>query len=87
VPGQWEGSPDPNEHDILTGSNADGTLADNCSDWTSDTGTVTVGHSDGLGPGGSDAENYRPWNSVHTSQCGNLEATGGAGRLYCFASD
>jgi hypothetical protein len=27
IPGQWEGSPQPVEHDILTGSNADGTLS------------------------------------------------------------
>ena len=28
INGQWPGSPGPNQHDILTGSNADGTLAD-----------------------------------------------------------
>ena len=48
-----DGSPAPVEHDILTGSNADGTLAAGltCSDWTSDSATVTaqVGHSDGMG--------------------------------------
>ena len=54
INGQWTGSPAPVEHDILTGSNADGTLAAGltCSDWTSDSATVTaqVGHSDGMGP-------------------------------------
>ena len=53
INGQWTGSPAPVEHDILTGSNADGTLAAGltCSDWTSDSATVTaqVGHSDGMG--------------------------------------
>jgi len=65
INGQWTGSPKPNEHDILTGSNADGTLAvgKTCLDWTStmmkpdagvpDGGEVfaaRVGHADGLGP-------------------------------------
>ncbi|HSF03064.1 MAG TPA: hypothetical protein VLA62_08635, partial [Solirubrobacterales bacterium] len=37
VPGQWAGSPTPNEHDILTGSTADGRLMQGmtCGDWTS----------------------------------------------------
>ena len=41
----------PNEHDILTGSNPDGTLfpGDTCSDWTSTTGTAYVGHFDRAG--------------------------------------
>ena len=36
INGQWTGSPTPNQHDILTGSNADGTLipGKTCSDWT-----------------------------------------------------
>jgi hypothetical protein len=54
INGQWSGSPTPNEHDILTGSNADGTVATGktCSDWTSSASTfvAVVGHSDGLGP-------------------------------------
>jgi hypothetical protein len=64
INGQWTGSPTPNEHDILTGSNADGTLAvgKTCLDWTSamqppDGGVpdggqpfvARVGHSDGFG--------------------------------------
>jgi hypothetical protein len=63
INGQWTGSPTPNEHDILTGSNADGTVATGktCSDWTSmmavpdggvDGGPVPVarvGHTDGFG--------------------------------------
>jgi hypothetical protein len=59
INGQWTGSPSPVQHDILTGSNADGTLAPGltCSDWTSAADTVAgqVGHSDGLGPGQSTA--------------------------------
>ena len=40
INGQWTGSPTPNQHDILTGSNADGTLipGKTCSDWTSSVG-------------------------------------------------
>jgi hypothetical protein len=86
VNGQWDQSPDPNQHDIMTGTTADG-LVDagaTCADWTSDTGSVRVGHSDGLGPGGSDEPQYVSWNSSHDGQCGDPEATGGAGKIYCF---
>lgn len=89
INGQWSGSPTPNQHDILTGSNRDGTLkvGATCSDWKSATGQSWVGHSDGLGPNGSNADNYRPWNSVHNGNCGDITAGGGAGRIYCFAAD
>lgn len=92
VPGQWEGSPDPNEHDILTGTNKDGTVAvgKTCEDWTSEDPALfaQVGHSDGLGPNMSDAEQYRSWNSVHESGgCHDTAPKGGAGRVYCFAID
>ncbi|MET0599514.1 MAG: hypothetical protein ABWZ57_16795, partial [Mesorhizobium sp.] len=42
INGQWTGSPAPVEHDILTGSNADGTVLPGmtCSDWTSDSASV-----------------------------------------------
>jgi len=85
------GTPAPgNQHDILTGSLADGTIAAGltCTDWTSNSDTLTgqprVGHSDI--PGNPD---FSPsWNSAHVagncSQAG-LVSTGGAGRLYCFA--
>ena len=81
----------PNTHDILTGSNPDGTLATDtlettCGNWTSNaaTGHAFVGHHDRQGGG------VRPtsWNSAHQSRgCGqaNLVATGGAGLFYCFA--
>jgi hypothetical protein len=90
VPGQWAGSPTPNEHDILTGSAADGTLMAGltCSDWTSSASTVTgqVGHSDGLGPGMSTDGALSSWNSSHANQnCSNTAPRGGAGRIYCFA--
>src|SRR5205814_2211977 len=42
INGQWTGSPSPVQHDILTGSNADGTVIPGatCSDWTSAATTV-----------------------------------------------
>jgi hypothetical protein len=92
INGQWTGSPSPVEHDILTGSNADGTLAAGrtCADWTSDSASINalVGHSDGLGPGQSTAGALSSWNSAHASQsCANTAPGGGAGRIYCFAVD
>ena len=81
----------PNQHDILTGSNPDGTLAEGktCGDWTSNGDGVTiVGHSDRTGLDESDAA--KSWNSSHpTKGCGQeaLVSTGGAGYLYCFATD
>jgi len=81
----------PNVHDILTGSQADGTAykdpADKtCKNWTSSAtdGSAQVGHHDRTG--GPNVS----WNSVHASRgCSqeNLIATGGAGLFYCFAID
>jgi hypothetical protein len=90
INGQWTGSPSPIEHDMLTGSNADGTLAAGltCSDWTSDSTAVAgqVGHSDGMGPNQSTAGALSSWNSAHANQnCANTAPRGGAGRFYCFA--
>jgi hypothetical protein len=90
INGQWTGSPAPVEHDILTGSNADGTLAAGltCADWTSAAADVTaqVGHSDGMGPNQSTAGALSSWNSAHANQnCANTAPRGGAGRFYCFA--
>ena len=92
INGQWTGSPGPNEHDILTGSNADGTVATGltCSDWTSDSASAIgqVGHSDGMGPNQSTAGALSSWNASHTNQnCANTAPRGGAGRFYCFASN
>jgi hypothetical protein len=82
----------PNRHDILTGSTTDGKAftdaADHtCSNWTSSTagsGSGQVGHHDRSGGGNNS------WNSSHPSRgCSqeNLVATGGAGFLYCFATN
>ena len=77
----------PNQHDILTGSNLDGTASANtCNNWTSSTeGSANVGHHDRQGGGA----NPTSWNFAHPSKgCSleNLRATGGDGRFYCFAA-
>jgi hypothetical protein len=92
INGQWPGSPRPIEHDILTGSNADGTLMRGmtCGDWTSDSvnAVAQVGHSDGLGPNADPSGALSSWNSSHANQnCANTAPRGGAGRFYCFARD
>lgn len=90
INGQWDGSPSPNQHDILTGTNADGTVATGktCGDWTSTEGVARIGHSDGLGPNGQTSDGRDSWNSAHdNSSCANLLPGGGAGRIYCFAID
>ena len=81
----------PNEHDILTGTQEDGTAyfpddADHtCNNWTSnDEGSAQVGHHDRHGGGNTS------WNSTHATRgCSQegLISTGGAGLLYCFAAD
>jgi hypothetical protein len=78
VPGQWN-SAMPNEHDIMTGSNTDGTLImtmdpmtnlpvqTTCNDWTSNTLTPgpQVGHTDGMGPMmATDQPRFTSWNSL-----------------------
>ncbi|HYE86200.1 MAG TPA: hypothetical protein VEA16_07585 [Vicinamibacterales bacterium] len=90
INGQWTGSPAPNQHDILTGSAADGTLMRGftCADWTSSatTDVAQVGHSDGMGPGQSTAGALSSWNSSHANQsCADTAPRGGGGRFYCFA--
>jgi hypothetical protein len=90
INGQWTGSPSPIEHDILTGSIADGTVAVGltCADWTSDSASAIgqVGHSDGMGQGQSTAGTNSSWNSAHQNMnCSNTAPRGGAGRFYCFA--
>lgn len=81
----------PNMHDILTGSQQNGTAFTDgedrtCSNWTSNgTGSAQVGHHDRQGGGA----NPTSWNSAHPSKgCSqeNLVATGGAGLFYCFAA-
>jgi hypothetical protein len=82
----------PNQHDILTGSNLEGTAftdtADHtCKNWTSTgEGSAQVGHHDRQGGG----NNPTSWNSAHGSKgCTqeNLVGTGGSGRFYCFATN
>jgi hypothetical protein len=82
----------PNMHDILTGSQADGTAfpaGENltCGNWTSSAeGRAQVGHHDRRGGG----DNPTSWNSAHPSRgCSqpDLVSTGGAGLFYCFGID
>ncbi|MEP7057635.1 MAG: hypothetical protein ABI809_07670 [Caldimonas sp.] len=82
----------PTQHDILTGSQPDGTViagdADTtCGNWTrSGAGAAMVGHHDRNGT--SPPPQNTSWNSAHqTSGCSDdaLVSTGGNGRLYCFA--
>jgi hypothetical protein len=85
----------PNMHDILTGSQPDGTAFDSsedrtCGNWTSrDKGAAMVGHHDRQGL--RDDAPSRSWNSSHPSRGGcsqeALEGTGGAGLFYCFAEN
>jgi hypothetical protein len=88
----------PNQHDILTGSQADGRAfasADDmtCRNWTSgEAGAAMVGHHDRMGL--RDDEPSRSWNASHPSRgpsggCSQeaLRGTGGAGLLYCFAAN
>ena len=95
-----------NEHDVMTGSDAQGRaftdgLDHTCNNWTSDGMTIPVqgnnannvpaerartmlGHMDRSGGGNIS------WNAAHMSQgCSkeSLNATGGAGRIYCFATN
>ncbi len=82
----------PNRHDILTGSQLDGTAFSGsedttCQNWTSHgEGSARVGHHDRTGGG----QNPTSWHSAHGSRgCSqeNLQGTGGDGLFYCFAID
>jgi hypothetical protein len=86
----------PNRHDMLTGSQADGTAfaaAEDrtCKNWTSSTqGAAMLGHADRIGLRDDDAS--KSWNSSHPSRgpdggCSqkDLISTGGDGLYYCFA--
>ncbi len=85
----------PNEHDMLTGSRADGTAFapqtdTTCRAWThsGSDGSAIVGHHDRIGPM---PENWaKSWNFSHQSAGCSQEAlirTGGSGRFYCFAAN
>jgi hypothetical protein len=87
-----DGDPDFTEHDVLTGTQLDGTAFPpgedrTCSNWTSnDEGSAWVGHADRY----SFSTPGSPWNSSHaTPGCTqqDLVSVGGAGLLYCFAAD
>jgi hypothetical protein len=82
----------PNQHDIVTGSQADGrafpgNMNLTCANYTSSNfGKVEVGHVDRTGL--ADTAQAHSWNSSHNSRdCSQdgLIATGGNGYLYCFA--
>ena len=83
-----------NQHDILTGTQANGTAFApdkdmTCGNWTkSGEGSAMVGHVDRMGL--RDDEPSKSWNTSHPSRgCdpASLVATGGAGLLYCFAAN
>jgi hypothetical protein len=85
-----DGTYDTTEHDVLTGTQLDGTAFPagedkTCNNWTSSTaGSAIVGHADRY----SFAVPGSPWNSSHgTPGCTqeDLIRVGGAGLLYCFA--
>jgi hypothetical protein len=86
----------PNTHDILTGSQPDGTAFPagedrTCGNWTMSgaEGAVMVGHHDRIGL--RDDAPSKSWNSSHPSRGGcsqeALRGTGGDGLFYCFAAD
>jgi hypothetical protein len=86
----------PNMHDILTGSQPDGTAFAGpddmtCGNWTRSgaTGAAMVGHHDRMGL--RDDAPSRSWNASHASRGGcsqtALQGTGGAGLFYCFAAE
>ena len=88
----------PNRHDVLTGSQPDGTAFAagedrTCKNWTSSTqGAAMVGHIDRRGLRDDDAS--KSWNSSHPSRgpdggCSqnDLKSTGGDGLMYCFAAN
>jgi hypothetical protein len=89
----------PNMHDMLTGSQPDGTAFPvgkdtTCSNWTtSGVGAAMLGHHDRQGL--RDDDESKSWNSSHLSRASaagapgcsqdGLRGTGGNGLFYCFA--
>lgn len=86
----------PNRHDVLTGSQPDGTAFAagedrTCGNWSkSGAGAAMVGHIDRIGL--DDKPPAKSWNSSHPSRgpgggCSqaDLKSTGGDGLFYCFA--
>lgn len=88
----------PNRHDILTGTQPDGTAFTGnddrtCGNWTkSGEGAAMVGHHDRTGL--NEEPPAKSWNSSHPSRgpgggCAqtDLRSTGGDGLLYCFVAN
>jgi len=86
----------PNQHDILTGSQADGTAFPGsqdmtCGNWTKSgpDGAAMVGHHDRMGL--NEEPPAKSWNTSHPTRGGcsqeALRGTGGAGLFYCFAAN
>jgi hypothetical protein len=84
----------PNQHDILTGSQGDGTAFAGsqdmtCGNWTKSgqDGAAMMGHHDRMGL--DDSPPAKSWNTSHPTRGGcsqdALRSTGGAGLFYCFA--
>jgi hypothetical protein len=90
----------PNVHDILSGTEQDGTVATgaNCTNWTSNATNVTarVGHSNRAGGGAAPTS----WQAAHSSggcaapgtgpggsNTGTVASGGGRGSYYCFSAD
>ena len=83
-----------NQHDVLTGSTADGRAQPpekdlTCGNWTKGgEGSAFVGHHDRMGL--RDDAPSKSWNASHPSRgCSApaLRSSGGAGLLYCFAAN
>jgi hypothetical protein len=76
-------------HDVLTGTNEDGTAHEQtCNGWSdgSPMAQAMLGHADRLGR----TAGVNSWNAVHASQGCDMQSlitTGGAGMYYCFAID
>lgn len=93
-----QGNQVPNQpvlHDIITGTNADGTVSavGTCSDWTAATGATVNGHSNRTGGGVRES-----WTTAHNTGCaeptpggnfeqGTVSQGGGRGSIYCFSPD
>jgi hypothetical protein len=86
----------PNMHDILTGSQPNGTAFEpgddrTCDNWTKNggDGAAMVGHHDRMGL--DESPPAKSWNSSHPTRGGcsqdALKGTGGAGLFYCFAAN
>jgi hypothetical protein len=82
----------PNQHDMLTGSDAQGYafpagMDSTCGNWTqSGEGSAQVGHHDRIGL--NEKPPAKSWNHAHPSAGCSIEAlrkTGGSGLFYCFA--